>query len=64
MKEFMQEQSIAVNYKEREILRLNLKDSFQAGLQLLECQKAMNESKQDPFKESAGATDDDPFKQN
>ena len=61
MKEFMRENFLSLDYKEKEILRLSLKDSFQAGLQLLECQKEVRREKQDPFRDTS-SPNDDPFR--
>ena len=58
--EFMQEQFVKVDYEGKEILHLSLKDSFQAGLQLFECQKSADMWSRDPFQDTP-ATNDDPF---
>lgn len=47
--DFMQEKVVSVRYQEKEILRLDLKGSHQAGMKLIECQKAANERRKDPF---------------
>ena len=60
--EYMREKFVAVDYNEKEILRLSLKDSFRAGLNLLECQKATNTEKQDPFKDASSSSKEDPFR--
>ena len=59
--EFMEEKTVSIHYQKKEILRLKLKDSFRAGLELLECQKAVKRDKKDPFKE-ASSNRDDPFR--
>ena len=59
--EFMQEQFVKVNYQGKEILHLSLEGSFQAGLQLLECQQSVDKWERDPFQE-APATNEDPFR--
>ena len=61
VEEFMREKILSLDYKKKEILRLNLKDSFQAGLQLLECQKEASREKQDPFRDTS-SSNDDPFR--
>ena len=60
--DFMKERFVAVDYNRREILRLNLKDSYAAGLKLIECQKAASKVKQDPFRETTSPTVEDPFR--
>ena len=59
--EFMSELLVAIHYNKKEIMRLNLKRSYQAGLQLLKCQDSANQEKEDPFKD-ASSSNDDPFK--
>ena len=59
--EFMREVFVTVHYNNREILRLNLKSSYQAGLQLIKCQDSANQGKEDPFKNTS-FSNDDPFK--
>ena len=62
MVDFMREKFVAIDYNGSEILRLSLKDSFRAGLQLIECQKAANKEKQDPFRDAASSSKEDPFR--
>lgn len=59
--EFMEEKTVSIHYQDKEILRLKLKDSFRAGLEMLECQKAVKQDKEDPFKD-ASSNSDDPFR--
>ena len=59
--EFMRELFVVVYYNDREILRLNLKSSYEAGLQLIECQRSANQGKDDPFKDASSRSDEDPF---
>ena len=61
VREYMSEQDVAFRYNGKEILRLGLKGSYRAGLQLIECQQTMIESGQDPFKD-ASSSGDDPFR--
>lgn len=60
--EFMKQQFVTVKYSGKEILRLNLKDSYKAGLKLIECQKKASQSQTitDPFKSTSGRSSD-PF---
>ena len=60
--EFMRERVVTVDYNGREILRLGLKGSYRAGSELIECQKAANDEKQDPFKDASSSRRDDPFR--
>jgi hypothetical protein len=59
--EFMQEQGINLFYKNSSISHLSLSDSYKAGLKLLECQETMNTIDEDPFDESKGSENEDPF---
>ena len=59
--EFMQEQNVVVRYKNKDIMNLNLSDSFRSGLELLECQKAMDKFTADPFDEITAPSSNDPF---
>ena len=59
--EYMRQKYVAVEYNNKEILRLSLKDSYQAGLKLLECQKATRRERRDPFR-STSIPSNDPFK--
>ena len=59
--EFMRELFVVVHYNKKQILRLKLKNSYQAGLQLIECQKQANQAEGDPFKDASSPSDDDPF---
>jgi len=59
--EFMQEQNLAVYYKDSSILNVNLQDSYKAGLKLFECQEAMAMISDDPFAEDVSVNISDPF---
>ncbi|MCY4320615.1 MAG: hypothetical protein OXE76_15895 [Alphaproteobacteria bacterium] len=61
IKEFMQEKNLTLDYNKKEILRLSLKNSFNAGLKLFECQQSMINENQDPFRDTAPKTGD-PFR--
>ena len=59
--EFMRELFVSVHYNKKEILRLSLKNSYQAGLQLVECQESAIQGEEDPFEATSSHTDQDPF---
>ena len=62
MLEFMQEHNVRVHYDDREILNLSLKDSFQAGMQLMKCQESADKWSEDPFRDMPAAGSEDPFR--
>jgi hypothetical protein len=62
--EFMNERNLVVEYNDREILKLNLKDNRRAGQKLLECQRDMNKlhPQDDPFRATPTSREKgDPF---
>lgn len=61
--EFMKQRFVAVKYSGKEILRLALKDSYKAGLKLIECQKQASQTQTttDPFKNTSDRSSD-PFR--
>lgn len=60
--EFMKELFVSVHYNKKEILRLSLKNSYQAGLQLIECQKSAIQGEEDPFETTSSPDNQDPFR--
>lgn len=64
--DFMRQTHVAFDYQGKEILNLTLRDSYKAGLKLIECQKEVNEiaaeasKKKDPFN-NAASPKKDPF---
>lgn len=62
MMEFMQEHNVRLHYENRQILNLSLKDSFQAGMQLLECQESADKWSEDPFQDMPAVHGEDPFR--
>lgn len=58
--EFMQQHTIKLFYNEKQILNLELKDSYKAGMEMLRCQEAINETSIDPFSTPVKITSD-PF---
>ena len=62
--DFMQQDFFAVEYKGREILRLDLEGSYRAGLKMMECQRKSLDAKvkgaADPFR-GASSPSRDPF---
>lgn len=61
-RQFMQEHGVNLTYKDRSIANLSLRDSYKAGLKMIECQKLLNDyrrkkpSPTDPFRSAP-----DPF---
>ena len=60
--EFMQESSVQTYYENQEILNLSLRDSFQAALQLAECQESVDMWTKDPFGDTPTRDQADPFR--
>ena len=59
--EFMKELFVSVHYNTKEILRLSLKNSYQAGLQLVKCQESAIQGEEDPFEATSSNDNPDPF---
>lgn len=60
VEEFMRELFVTVHYNGKQIMRLNLRDSYRAGSQLVDCQQSTNRAHDDPFEETSSPRDD-PF---
>lgn len=60
IEEFMQQHTIKLFYNDEQILNLKLKDSYKAGMEMLRCQEAINETSIDPFATPEKITND-PF---
>lgn len=58
--EFMRQLYVAARYNDKEIMRLSLKGSYKAGMQLLKCQEAIQKSSADPFRTTPSTGD--PFR--